>query len=76
MARVAELLATRTDLLALLGGVEASTELIYVRAGMFETPEAEVYSSAGDIENFGLSETGRGALGPRFLVVRPGAEVI
>lgn len=61
--------ATKTDLALGLEIIEKNFSLRYVRFGLFDSPDAEIYNSAFDISNLGYSSKGDTVQDDRFLVV-------
>ena len=68
MSKGIEMFATRTDLLALLGDVEAAQPVHYIEAGLLDTPTPAEYGSAREIPGLGTIQVPETNLGKFYLL--------
>jgi hypothetical protein len=67
--------ATKSDLLSGLEIIENTLSLKYVKFGLFDSPNAEIYYSAFDISTLGYSLTGDTVQDERYLVLNQVASI-
>jgi hypothetical protein len=76
MKQAMQFFATRSDLLEVFTSFERAKAVKYALTGMFPSPATAIYSSAADIENFGIAISGDQAQENTFLIAPTGTEIL